>query len=161
MIERNDAPDHAEGLAHREIHRIRSHWDRGALHLGDEAGVKIELRGSHLCVAHHLRVGVAAIGGVDHGKLIAVLAQHVGDRAQHLRPFERQHAAPLAECGLGRGDGCFGVGRRAVDHLAQRLARSRADGIDIAIRLRSLPLAGIIGIAMRRQIGPERLNFRR
>src|SRR5262249_8334615 len=77
VIERNDAPDHAEGLAYREIHRVRPHWDRGALHLGDEAGVEIELRGSHLCVAHHLGVGVAAIGGVDHGKLIAVLAQHV------------------------------------------------------------------------------------
>src|SRR5262249_55541715 len=54
VIERNDAPDHAEGFAHREIHRVRPHGDRGPLHLGDEAGVEIELRGSRLCVAHHL-----------------------------------------------------------------------------------------------------------
>src|SRR6478735_1556051 len=58
-----------------------------------------------------------AISGIDHREFIAILAQHVGDRAQHLRPFERQHAPPLAESGLGRGDGRLRVGRRAVDHL--------------------------------------------
>ena len=109
MIERNDAPDHAEGLAHGEVHRVRPHRDRGALHLGHEAGVEIELRRARLRVAHHLGVRVAAVGGVDHGKLVAVLAQDVGDGAQHLRAFERRHTAPVAERGLSRGDGGFGI----------------------------------------------------
>jgi hypothetical protein len=79
MVERNDTPDHAEGLAHGEVHGVRPHRDRGALHFGDEAGVEIELRRARLRVAHHLGVRVAAIGGVDHGKFVAVLAQDVGN----------------------------------------------------------------------------------
>ena len=131
MVERDDASDHAEGLAHGEVHRVRSDRDRGPFHLGDEAGIEIELRGAHLRVAPHFGVGVAAVGGVDHGEVVAVLAQHVGDRAQHLCAFERRHAPPLPERGLGGGDGGFRVRHRAVDHLAQRLAGAGIDGVDV------------------------------
>ncbi len=156
MIERDDAADHAEWLAHGEVHRVGSHGDRGALHLGDQAGIEIELGRRHRRVPHHLGEGIAAIGGIDHGELVAVLAQDLGDRAQHLGTFERRHPAPFLERGLGRGDGSFGVGHRAVDHLAQRLAGSGADGVDVTFGLGLLPLAGIIGITMRRQIGRGR-----
>ena len=49
----------------------------------------------------------------------------------------------------------------ALRTLGDAPARSRADGIDVTIRLRLLPPAGIIRIAMRRQIGRKRLSFRR
>ena len=54
MIERNDAADDAARLAHREIHHVRSHRDRRAFHLGDEAGVEFDLGGGDCRVAHHL-----------------------------------------------------------------------------------------------------------
>jgi hypothetical protein len=111
-------------------------------------GVEIELRRARLGVAHHLGIGVAAIGGVDHGELVAVLAQDVGNGAQHLCALERQHAPPLADRGLGGGDGGFGVRHRAVHHLAQRLAGTGADGVDVAVHLRLLPLAGVVRIAV-------------
>src|SRR5262249_56438310 len=65
------------------------------------------------------------------------------------------------ERGFGRGDGGFGVGDGAVDHLAQGFAGAGIDGVDGAVRLRLLPLAGVIGIAMRGQIGSERLDLGR
>ena len=131
VIEWDDASDHSEGLAHREIDRLRAHWDRRAFHLGDEAGIEVELCRPHLGITHHLGIGIAAISGVDHRKLIAVLAQHVGDRAQHLCPFERRHVPPVAKGGLGGSDGGLRISRGTVDHLAQRLAGSWADGLHI------------------------------
>ena len=161
MIERDDTADHAKRLAHREIDRVRPHRDRGALHFGDQAGVEIELRGAHLGIAHHLGVRIAAIGGVDHGELVAILAQHVGDGAQHLGAFERRQAPPFGKGSFGGGDGGLRVGRRAVDHLTQRLACSRADAVDVTRRFRLLPPAGVIGVAVGREIGNKRLSLRR
>jgi hypothetical protein len=161
MVERNDAPDHAERLAHGEVHGVRTHRDRGALHFGDEAGVEVELGRADLGIAHHLGIGIAAIGGIDHRELVAVLAQHVGDGAQHLGTLERRHAPPLAERGLGRRNGGFRIRHSAVHHLAEALAGAGADGLDVAPRFRLLPFAGVVGIAMGRQIGDERLSLRR
>ena len=79
MIERDDAADDAARLAHGEIHHTRAHRDRGALHFGDEAGVEVDLRRGDGRVHHHLMNRIAAIGGVDHGEFVGVLAQYVGD----------------------------------------------------------------------------------
>ena len=71
--------DHAARLAHREVDHVRAHRDRRALHLGDEAGVELDLRGADHRVADHLVRRVAAVGRIDHRQLLAVLAHDLGD----------------------------------------------------------------------------------
>jgi hypothetical protein len=104
MVERNDPADHAERLAHGKVQCVRTHRDRRSFHLGDKAGIEIELRRARLGVAHHLGIGVAAIGGVDHGEFLAIPAQHLGNRPKHLGAIERGHAPPFPERGLRRRD---------------------------------------------------------
>ena len=119
--------DDAERLAHGEVDRVRPHRDRRALHLGDEAGEEIELRrAGDVGVAHHLGIRVAAIGGVEHGKLVAVLAQRRRRCARSI--FARSSGGTRRQslnAALARGDRCFGVGAPAVGDLAQRLAGAR------------------------------------
>src|SRR3979411_2589687 len=53
MIERHDARHHAYRLAHGKIDDVGSHRDRRALHLGDQPGEKIQLRGGDHRVTGH------------------------------------------------------------------------------------------------------------
>ena len=147
-------PTTPQRLAHREVHRVRPHRDRCALHLGDEAGEELELRRRDGGVADHLGIGLPQSAASIMASSSAFLRSTSAMRAQHLGALERQHAPPLAERGLGGGDrGVDVVRRRAVRDLAERLAGAGIDGVDVAASLRLLPLAGVIRIAVRRQIG--------
>jgi hypothetical protein len=148
MVERDDAPDHATRLAHREVDNIGAHRDRGALHLGDEAREELDLRRRDLRVGEHLLDRIAAIGGIDHGEFAGVLAQDLRDPLEDARALQRRHAPPFAERGFGRRDRGIHVGRAAIRDLAERFTGAGIDGVGVAAVLRRMPLAAVIGVAM-------------
>ena len=157
MVERNDAADDAARLAHREIDHVRAHRDRRAFHFGHEAGVEFDLRRGDRGVAHHLGIGIAAIGGVDHRQFLGVLAQHIGDALEQARTLERRRVAPGRERGLGRIHRGVDIGGAAIGHRPERLGRSGIDGVGAAAGDRLVPLAAVKGVAVLRQI--ERLRL--
>ena len=152
MVERNDAADDAARLAHREIDHARAHRDRRAFHLGDEAGVEFDLRRGDGRVAHHLGIGIAAIGGVDHRQFLGVLAQHIGDALQKPRAFERRRIAPSREGRLGRIHRGVDIGRAAIGDRPERFTGAGIDGVGGAAGFRLVPFAAVEGVAMLGQI---------
>ena len=109
---------------------------------------KSHLRGRDHGVAHHLAHRIAAIGGVDHGQFVGIVAQHLRDAPQDLGALERQHAPPFLERRGGRGDRGVDVGCAAIGDLAEDSRRYRADAVGIAAVLRLVPGAAVIGVAM-------------
>ena len=148
MVERDDAPDYAARLAHREIDDARSHRDRGAFHLRHQAGVEVDLRRRNGRIHDHLVHRIAAIGGVDHRQLLGVLAQHVGDTLEQPRALEWRRVAPAVEGLFGRADRGLDIRGVAIGEGTKRLAGARIDRIDIAAGFRLVPFAAIEGVAM-------------
>ena len=151
MIERNDAADHAQGLADGEVDDVRTHRDRCALHLGHEAGKELHLGGGDHRIADHLLDGIAAVGGVDHRELVGILAQDFAASPQDFCTLERQHMPPFGECGLCHGHRRIDVLGAGVGDLTERLSRAGVDRVGVAARHRLVPGAAIIGAAIFRQ----------
>jgi hypothetical protein len=101
---------------------------------------------------------IAAVGGVDHGELVGVLAQHRGDALEQPRALERRRVAPAVERLLGRLYGGIDVVGAAVGDRAERFAGAGIDGVDVVAGLRLVPGAAIKGIAMLRQMQRFRLG---
>ena len=131
---------------------VRPHRDRRALHLGDEAGEELHLRRRHHGVADHLGDRIAAVGGVDHRELLRMLAQHRRNALEHLGALERQHVAPVLECGLRGGDRRIDVGGAASATLPSDFARARIDRVGLAARQRRMPGAAIVAAAVLGQL---------
>ncbi len=132
VVERNDAADDAARLAHREVHHARSHRDRGAFHLGDEAGIELDLRRGDGGVLDHLGERIAAIGGVDQRQFLGVVAQHSGDALQQPRPLERRRVAPGRERRLGRAHRGIDIGCAAIGDRAERFTGAGIDRVGVA-----------------------------
>jgi hypothetical protein len=79
-----------------------------------KTGEELHLRGRDHRIAEHLLDGIAAVGGIDHGKLARVLAQDRRRAPQQTRALERSNASPGLEAGLGRRDRGLDILRRAV-----------------------------------------------
>ena len=129
MVERDDAADHAERLAHREVDHVRSHRDRRALHLGDEAGEELDLRRGDRRVADHLRDRVAAVGGIDHRELVGVAAQDRAIRRRICARSQRRHVAPFREGRLRPLRPRHRCRRRRIGDLAERCPGAGIDGV--------------------------------
>src|SRR5207245_736441 len=81
------------------------------------------------------RAVVTAFGASDHRQLVAVLALHVGDLAQHLGALGRRHPPPFMERSLGGRDRGLGIGHGAVGDLAERFTGGRIGHLDVAAPL--------------------------
>ena len=141
-------------LAHREIDRIRPHRDRVALHFGDEPGEELHLGCRDHHVALHLGIGIATIGRIEHGKVAAVAAQHLGHGFEDPGALQWRDFAPRLETCSRCRDRRIDIGRIRIGDGAEQLASRRAVYIDAPFAQRLVPVPAVIEIGFCRQDQP-------
>jgi CBS domain-containing protein len=124
-VERRDAGDHAQRLAHRPVVDAGGHLVGVVTleQLRDAAGELDDVDAAHhlaLCVREHL----AVLGGDHRRELVAMLVEQAEELVEHAGAADRRRVGPAVE-GLLRG----GDGRLDIGHAAQvQLARDGAGG---------------------------------
>jgi hypothetical protein len=93
-------------------------------------------------------IRIAAIGSIQHGELLAVLAQDGGDALEHAGALERRHVAPFVERFLGRRHRRVDVVGTAIRDRPQRFTGAWIDGVGAPAGFGLVPGAAVIGAAM-------------
>ena len=127
MIERDDASDHAVGLADGEVQVFCARRDHVAFDLGSEARVIVERIAGRRDIGAHLADGVAGIDHLDPQDIVRALAQLLGEPAQQLAALLRFDRSPGRMGGLGGCDRAVDVLGGRLRHVAKRLLVCRID----------------------------------
>ena len=135
MIERDDASDHAVGLADGEVQVFCARRDHVAFDLGSEARVIVERIAGRRDIGAHLADGVAGIDHLDAQDVVRALAQLLGELAQQLAALLRLDRGPGRMGGFRRRHRAVDVLGGRLRHVAKRLLVCRIDRFE--------PLAGL------------------
>ena len=135
MVERDDAPDRAVGLADGEMQVLGRGRDGLAFDLGVQPGIVVERVAGGGDVGAHLRDRVAGVDHLDAQDLVGALAQLCRELLHQGGARLRLHRRPGRMRGLRRLNRAIDVGGRALRHVAELLF---IGGID-----RFQPLAGL------------------
>ncbi len=121
MVERDDAPDHAIGLAHGEMQVARRRGHRGALQFVGQARVITQRVAAEPDVEAHLGDGIAGVHHLDLEDLLAALQHRVGELVEIVAALGGRQALPgrlrFRRSLVGPLDVFLVAARHRADHL--------------------------------------------